>query len=298
MIGAVFSPLLLATIEATQLVAGKISKRMWSTEISQREHPTFGTSSTSDTDKEAERIIIEMLLDKFPHAVCVGEESAKQLDPKNILDAELAFWIDPRDGTTEDSHELPFWCVSVGYMEHGCLTGGAVCAPDVRGGLTIAAEDASGVHLAERGGSFCPIELAVQVPEGTKPVIHLGLDVLRQNTYYRFLGALPKELKPRGISTSGALGLALVAAGRIDAIVQSPQMPWDFAAGMAMLLEQHNGLDETIVAIPFRTENGSVKVSLNDPENFRTDKQMMGFVAGKEKFVEPLFGLLEKNFGD
>ena len=137
----------------------------------------------------------------------------------------------------------------------------------------------------------------MQVPKSAKPIVHLGLDVLRLGAYHRFLGALPKELKPRGISTSGALGLALVAAGRIDAIVQSPQMPWDFAAGMAMLLEQHNGLDETVVVIPFRTESGSVKVSLNDPENFRTDKQMMGFVAGKEKFVEPLFDLLEKNFG-
>ena len=132
MIGTEFSPVLLTTIAATQLVANKISERRWSTEISQKEHPTFGTSSTSDTDKEAEGLIIEMLLCKFPHAVCVGEESAKQLDPKNILGADLAFWIDPRDGTTEDSHELPFWCVSVGFMKNGRLTGGAICAPDVR----------------------------------------------------------------------------------------------------------------------------------------------------------------------
>lgn len=288
-----FSPAVSKAMNTARKAGRKISARSWSTEISRKEHLTFGTGATSDTDKEAEAFIIETLRNEFPHSVCVGEESAKELDPETILCAPLAFFIDPRDGTTEDSHELPFWCVSIGVMERGFLTGGAVFAPEVRGGLTIVAGKGAGVYLSERNDCLLPIEKAVHVPEAANPVIHLGLDVQRLSTYHRFVPALPKELKPRGISPSGALGLALVAAGRIDAIVQSPQMPWDFAASMAMTLERG------LVVRTGRIEGASVRpVALYDPENFRTDKQTLMFVAGKATFVEPLFDLLVNNYGD
>ena len=287
------SPAVWKAMNTARKAGAEISARTWSTDISRKEHRTFGTASTSDTDKEAEALIIETLRNEFPHSVCVGEESAKELDPKVILCAPLVFFIDPRDGTTEGSHELPFWCVSIGVMERGFLTGGAVFAPDVRGGLTIVAGKGAGVYVSERGGCLLPVEKAVHVPETASPVIHLGLDVQRLNAYHRFVPALPKELKPRGTSSSGALGLALVAAGRIDAIVQSPQMPWDFAASMAMALERG------LAVRTGRIEAGSVSpVDLYDPENFRTDKQTLMFVAGTASLVEPLFDLLVKSYGD
>lgn len=292
MIDTEFSLALNAARSAVQLAGRMITCRTWSTNITQKTHSTFGLSSTSDTDAGAERFLIEKLRNIFPNAVCVGEESAKTTDVQAALNASLAFWIDPRDGTTEDSHELPCWCLSVGVMQNGYLTGGVVHAPDIRGGLTIVSDEGGGVHLAERGGDFRPLEQAVQVPTGAKTVIHLGLDVQRLNTYNRFIRELPKDLKPRGISPSGALGLALVAAGRIDAIVQSPQMPWDWAGAMAAILE------EKLAVRPFRIVGEKVyDTDLFDPENFSTDKQTMGFVAGKGELVEKLFALLVQNYG-
>jgi myo-inositol-1(or 4)-monophosphatase len=293
MVSTEFCIAVTAAMVAAQSAGRKIADRTWATEISQKPHATFGTSSVSDTDREAERFIVKLLLNNGISAICVGEESEHSFDLEMIMNAPLVLWIDPRDGTTEDAHELPFWCVSVGVMAFGELIGGAVFAPDIRGGLTIVAEQGSGVHIAENNGLLLPAEDVVHVPITAKPVVHLGLDVQRLNAYNGFIRALPKELKPRGVSPSGALGLALVAAGRIDAIVQSPQMPWDFAAGMAMVMERG------LCVAPFRIENETVTpVRLYDPKNWRTDRQSLGFVAGKERFVEPLFDLLTKNYGE
>jgi myo-inositol-1(or 4)-monophosphatase len=286
-------PAVRTAMHAVRMAGTAIAARTWPPDILQKEHRTFGTAATSETDKQAESLIIEMLRGEFPHSVCVGEETANRLEPRTILSAALVFFIDPRDGTTEASHELPFWCVSIGVMEHGLLTGGAVFAPDVRAGLTVVAAKGAGVYLSERDRSLLPVEEAVNVPETASPIVHLGVDVQRLNTFHRFVATLPKELKPRGISTSGALGLALVAAGRIDAIIQSPQMPWDFAAGMAMIMERG------LVARTARIERQSIRsVDLYDPENFRTDKQKLMFVAGKASIVEDLFDLLVKSYGD
>ncbi len=283
---------ILAVANIAKNAGVKISRRDWLTTVSLKKHAEFGTSSVADADKEAERWIKEELGGTFSDTYFVGEESSgENLDPTVITTAPRAFIIDPRDGTTEDGHELPFWCVSIGVLESGVFAGGAVYAPDIRGGMLIVGERGNGVHIAENGGFLTPIEEAVHVAEGAKPMIHLGLDVLRSNKYHRFLGALQKDLKPRGISGSGALGLALVAAGRIDAIVQSPQMPWDVAAGIAMILERGLAL------YSYRVVNGRIKsVELSDPENFRTDVQTLGLVAGKAKFVEPLSELLVNTY--
>lgn len=273
--------------------AGKmIAGRHWSTDITSKQHAEFGTASVANADSRAEEWIIQKLLQLVPGALFVGEESAKNLEPSALLAAPRAFIIDPRDGTTEDSHELPFWSVSIGVMERGVRIGGAVFAPEMRGGLLIASEEGAGVYLAEHGSSPRPVNQAVNVAKGAKPIIHLGLDVLRSSKYLRFLGALPKDLKPRGISASGALGLALVAAGRIDAIVQSPQMPWDLAAGLPMVIERD------LAVYAYRIENDiPVQVTVDDPENFRTDKQTLGVIAGKPELVEPLAELFIANFG-
>ena len=271
----------------------KISQRVWSMELEEKSNQTFGTSSTSDTDKYAEANIIEKINRGFPNAICVGEESAKSFGAEKLLQAPLVFFIDPRDGTTEDSHELSFWCVSIGIMEYGELTGGAIFAQEERGGLLIVSERNAGVHLAEHGGSLKPAEQAVNIPAGAKPLIHLGLDVQRLNTYNRFIRKLPKELKPRGISASGALGLALVAAGRIDAIAQSPQFPWDWTGAMAMAIERKLAIHS------YRVRNGLiVPVAIEEAENFRTDRQTLGFVVGKPGTADPLFESLVLNYGE
>jgi myo-inositol-1(or 4)-monophosphatase len=276
-----------------------ISKRHWASDVTLEDHvnPELGTTSKSDIDAEAELWIITHLQNGFPEdeVLFVGEEGRKNIDPAAIFKAPLAFIIDPRDGTTEDSHELYSWCVSIGVMERGRLTGGAVYAPEVRGGMLISAQRGTGVWIAEHSSLRpLPIEEAVKVAAGAKPVIVFGLDVNRSDHYQAFTAALPKNLRPRGIAASGALGLALVAAGRVDAIVQSPQLPWDWAGAMAMVQERQDDLR----IYPFRIDDGKLNplAPIIEIGNFRFDKQTLGFVVGKKELADPLFQLLVDNY--
>ena len=63
----------------------------------------------TDADLAAEAMIEAELLKLFPHAVIIGEEAASK-DPSlldRISDAELAFLIDPVDGTRNFASGLP-----------------------------------------------------------------------------------------------------------------------------------------------------------------------------------------------
>ena len=125
--------------------AGKlIAERRWPTDLELKESIEFGTSSVAAADKLAEAWIIKELSRFVPRSYFLGEESAKKLELSTLLAAQHAFIIDPRDGTTEDSHELSFWCVSIGVLKCGSFIGGVVFAPEGRGGLLTASEKGVG----------------------------------------------------------------------------------------------------------------------------------------------------------
>ncbi len=269
-------------------VGGLVANGKWSSEMQNKPHPTFGTASVTKADIGAQQLAIAVLSDKFPHAKFIAEEEGNAF-PGNF-DNELDFSVDSIDGTTPFRHSLFMWCSAIGIGRNGNHVGGVVFAPEVRGGLTIAGERGKGVFLWERGYEE-PLHVSIG-KRREKPLISLGLDVLRTETYGKFVSALPKALKPRGIAESGALGLALVAAGRLDAIVQSPQMPWDWCGGYPMILEAGGAFQ------CFHVEGGRV-VPVEKPtaEDYNTEKQVLGFVAGEPDIVKELFAILQQSVG-
>src|SRR5436853_7074339 len=62
-------------------------------------------------DRGAEEIVRDALLAAFPDAVFLGEET---YDPSASLGADLAFVVDPLDGTTNFLHGFPWYAVSIG----------------------------------------------------------------------------------------------------------------------------------------------------------------------------------------
>lgn len=279
-----FSSEVASAAEVAVTVGQLIANGKWSNEMKTKSHPTFGTSSVTEADIGGQQLAIAALSDQFRHAKFIAEEEGNAF-PGNF-DNELDFSVDIIDGTTPFRHALFMWCSAIGIGRSSNHVGGVVFAPEVRGGLTIAGERGRGVFLWEHG-----FEEPVRVSIGkrrAKPVIALGVDVLRRETYGKFVSALPKVLKPRGIAESGALGLALVAAGRLDAIVQSPQMPWDWCGGLPMVLEAGGAFQ------CFHIEGGRV-VSVERPtaEDYNTKEQTLGFVAGEPGIVKELFAILQ-----
>jgi len=74
-------------------------------------------------DRGAEEIVRDALLAEFPDAVFLGEET---YDPSASLGAELAFVVDPLDGTTNFLHGFPWYAVSVGAAHAGEPIAGVV----------------------------------------------------------------------------------------------------------------------------------------------------------------------------
>jgi myo-inositol-1(or 4)-monophosphatase len=116
-----------ATVEVAikaAISAGLILKNFYSekVEVSSKES---SRDIVSEVDHLAEKKIIEILKEYDDSISIITEEQgtlySKQKDK---------FWlIDPLDGTVNYIHNIPFFCVSVAYVENGIVEAGAVYSP-------------------------------------------------------------------------------------------------------------------------------------------------------------------------
>src|SRR5260221_1600970 len=94
-------------------------------------HRAFGTSATTmegrqdvvtAMDREVERFIRGAIAARFRHDAVIGEEEGGS-------DGDKLWLIDPIDGTANYARGLPRYCVSIGYLERGVPTLGAIYDP-------------------------------------------------------------------------------------------------------------------------------------------------------------------------
>ncbi|MEJ1156888.1 inositol monophosphatase family protein [Prosthecomicrobium sp. N25] len=177
----------------------------------------------SAVDRDCEAIIAERLRPATPDFGFVGEEGDR-------LAADVAWVVDPIDGTSNYIHGLAYWCVSIGLYAHGRSVVGVIVDP-VAGEIFSAAE---GLGATVNGrpmrvsGAAEPAEATLAVGYSYRKPIGLHLDTLRRvlerGCVYRMPGA-------------GALALAHVAAGRFDGFWESHINAWDAMAGVCLVEE-------------------------------------------------------------
>src|ERR1700726_3888171 len=71
-------------------------------------------------DRESQRAVTETILTAFPDHAVDGEEGTS-----GSMDAADVWYVDPLDGTTNFTHGLPFFCVSVALRSRGTTVAGA-----------------------------------------------------------------------------------------------------------------------------------------------------------------------------
>jgi myo-inositol-1(or 4)-monophosphatase len=171
---------------------------------------------------------VEMLLRAhiaaaFPGDAVLGEEGGGGA-------ADRLWVIDPIDGTANFARGEPHWCISIGFLRDGVPEIGAIYAP-------IAGE----LYLARRGGGATrngrPIRTS-DTPDMSVATVEIGWSSRRPRRAYLDLveasmaaGANAKR------AASGAMGLAYVADGRIDAYAEAHINAWDVAAGVVIVRE-------------------------------------------------------------
>jgi myo-inositol-1(or 4)-monophosphatase len=195
-------------------------------------HRGFGTSVTSmkgrhdvvtEMDREVERFIRAAITARFPGDAIIGEEEGGGVGDRLWL-------IDPIDGTANYARGLPRYCVSIGYLERGVPTLGAIYDPS-HDWLYSAARGEG----AWRDGERLAVSTCAEIDAAT---VECGWSTRRPTAAYVDLLAHVMEagaaIRRAG---SGALGLADVAAGSAEAYAELHINAWDCAAGIVLVRE-------------------------------------------------------------
>lgn len=174
----------------------------------------------SETDYAIERMAREVVGSEFPEDGFIGEELGG--DPQAT---GFTWIIDPIDGTVNFTRKLGYFCVALALLEGGVPVAAWTLDP-LRDELYYAGPD----RIARLNG--VPIHCATET-DFAEAVVGLGFSprhavdlgggmvgaLLEAGAEYRRLGA-------------GALCLAHVAAGRLDAYVEPHMNPWDAIGGL------------------------------------------------------------------
>lgn len=183
----------------------------------------------TNMDRQAERVIIELLREKYPDHKYTGEEDT--YEPEHNKPSDFEWVIDPIDGTANFVHGIPHFCVSIaclykGKLEHGVIldpirqeefvaSRGHGCSFNGQRVRIRGSKDLDGAMLATSGGGW-----------GQKSAAQSAVcaELMEQDAITRQGG-------------SAALDLAYVAAGKLDGMWINGLSLWDMAAGVLMVLE-------------------------------------------------------------
>ncbi|MBI3005615.1 MAG: inositol monophosphatase [Ignavibacteriales bacterium] len=188
------------------------------------------TNLVTEIDKKAEELIIRRIRNRYGSHDFLGEESGG-----NQSASEYRWIIDPLDGTTNFTHGLPIYCVSIGLEFRGELRVGAVYDPTLD--ELFSAEKGKGAFL---NGKRISVSTTSKLVESLL-VTGFPYDV-RENAdklLPHFNNFLMEAQAVRRLG-SAALDLCYVACGRFDGFWEAALNPWDMAAGV-LILEEAGG---------------------------------------------------------
>lgn len=183
-------------------------------------------SPVTEADKTAERIIREAIEKKYPKEALLGEEEgAKGAGP-------FRWVIDPIDGTKSFICGVPLYGTLLSYEEEGKPVLGVCYFPALD--EMLYAEKGRGTYL---NGRLCRVSARSDISRCTLSCgSHASMD---RKGYSEFFLSLAKEAMTTR-TWSDAYGHALVATGRIEAMIDPTVALWDVSA-MAIIVEEAGG---------------------------------------------------------
>jgi fructose-1,6-bisphosphatase/inositol monophosphatase family enzyme len=200
-------------------------------------------------DEAAEQAIAGALLKAFPGAAIIGEEAAggnpKSLD--QIATADLAFIIDPLDGTKNFVSGLPLFGIMVAATARGEIVFGAIHDPICRN--TAFALRGEGAWLAGDEGQRKDLKVAGSVPVSKMDAI-IGTNFLPEPLRSTVSGNLSK-LGMNSWLRCAAHEYRMVASGFCHLLFYNRLMPWDHAAGW-LLHQEAGGYSAHFDGSPYR----------------------------------------------
>jgi fructose-1,6-bisphosphatase/inositol monophosphatase family enzyme len=189
----------------------------------------------TDADEAAERYITAGIARLFPGAVVVGEE-ATAADPSllgRLGDADLAFVVDPVDGTANFAAGLPLFGVMVAAVSRGETI--AAVIHDPIGDDAALALRGEGAWMETPSGKRYDLKVAAPVPLAEM------VGAINWRYFDEPFRTNALALLPRMASTwdyrNAAHEYRLLAQGHAHVAVFARMMPWDHAPGLLIHAE-------------------------------------------------------------
>lgn len=209
----------------------------------------------TSVDRDAERLIGEVLRSAYPDAVIVGEELSPNAGVSAVTPGSrpgLVWIVDPLDGTANFLHGYPWYSVSIAAMVGGELVAGVVL--DVPHNLTY--------HAVRGGGAWHDgARLAVSTISDTGlAMIGTGFPFRTPNLFPRYLrqfAAVSRGAASVRRAGSAALDLVDVALGRFDGFWELNLAPWDVAAG-TLIVREAGGRASDLDGSPDVVKHGAI----------------------------------------
>ena len=178
----------------------------------------------TDADEAAERVIANSLAARFPSSAVVGEE-AGSVNPgllACLATAELAFVVDPVDGTANFAAGLPLFGVMAAAIRRGEVVAAAIHDPI--GDDTAFALRGAGAWIEDAAGSRSVLKVATPAP----------VDRMAGNVSWRFM---PEPLRSTVCGNLPRLGgswdyrcaaheYRMASAGHCHFLVFNRLLPW------------------------------------------------------------------------
>jgi fructose-1,6-bisphosphatase/inositol monophosphatase family enzyme len=234
-----FSRAHLATLDAILREAARTEimprfRRLAAADVRQKTSPL---DLVTEADEEAEHRITAALTHAFPGCIVVGEE-ATAADPSilaGLATADLAFVVDPVDGTSNFAWGMPLFGCMAAAIRHGEVVAAVIHDPVI--GTSSLALRGEGAWNQEADGREHRLHVAAAVP----------LPQMAGSANWRFL---PEPQRSRvgqrldRVAASYGYRCAaheyrLIAAGHSHFSLYGKLMPWDHAPGW--LLHQEAG---------------------------------------------------------
>ncbi len=183
----------------------------------------------TEADEAAEAVIEAGLRARFPGCLVVGEEAASA-DARLLTDlpvADLAFVVDPIDGTSNFAAGLPLFGVMTAAIMRGAVVAAAILDPV--GGDTALALRGEGAWIETPAGRRTDLRVASAAPLGemTGVVSWRFLPDPERHVVCRNLARLAASWDYR----CAAHSYRLVAGGFAHFVFFNRLLPWDHAPG-------------------------------------------------------------------
>ncbi len=261
-----YSSLSLLAIEAA-LKAGEIVRRGFGSQFEIANKPGVQNYVTP-FDHASEATIIATIRDQYPQHAFLAEESGASGSEQT---AEVLWVIDPLDGTTNFTHQIPIFSISIAAFKEGETVTGVIYQPMTN--ELFVAEKGLGATLNNQplhvsstkrfAGGLGATGFPRNVAENPLNCVDNFVRILKMGTLMRNFG-------------SSAINMAYVASGKIDAFWAISLYAWDIAAGK-LLIEEAGGKVTSY-------EGGPYNVLAHTPlvaSNGLVHDELLGYLAFK-----------------